>query len=411
MKKEIKKSNAAKKLVPATCMLLVSATMLASSTYAWFTMSREVEVKGIHMTATVPETLQISLGKLTNGDAGLTSTNAKINDTSKRLYNVVAPDDDEYWTNVVDISEYYQFGHLTPATSTDGLKVWYTGDANGSGKTLKGQSVGADGKQLNNTDTIAAAFTMANASDNKLRANSSGTDASGHTAAVALVNNRTATADTLTGDNDPYKDGVSYDTSGCYIDVPVWIRTSAASDQNLGVIATFTAGSNDYTKDSGSAKADQIFKAARVSILEGNNDNVTNSTTRTDGATQGVIRDSSSGYYRTANGAELTGDANPYTVSDYASSTITWGAVTTISQATADDLTADGKIKAASSATVNTVMKATAPTSGTTYGDACPYTIRIWLDGEDVDCWNATAGQDFNINLRFIVKEPAPASP
>ena len=35
-----------------------------TDSYAWFTMSREVEVTGIKMTASVPEDLQISLGKL-----------------------------------------------------------------------------------------------------------------------------------------------------------------------------------------------------------------------------------------------------------------------------------------------------------------------------------------------------------
>ena len=51
-------------MIPAIAMLTVSAMTLASSTYAWFTMSREVEVQNIQMTATVPEDIQISLGKI-----------------------------------------------------------------------------------------------------------------------------------------------------------------------------------------------------------------------------------------------------------------------------------------------------------------------------------------------------------
>ena len=57
-----KKSNARRKLIPAIGMLTVSAMMLSSTTYAWFTMSREVEVTGIQLAATVPEDIQISLG-------------------------------------------------------------------------------------------------------------------------------------------------------------------------------------------------------------------------------------------------------------------------------------------------------------------------------------------------------------
>lgn len=60
MKKTKKKSSALKKLVPATAMLLVSATMLGTSTYAWFTMNKEVEVTGLTMKTKVSSNLLIS---------------------------------------------------------------------------------------------------------------------------------------------------------------------------------------------------------------------------------------------------------------------------------------------------------------------------------------------------------------
>lgn len=55
-----KKNSAMKKLIPATCMLLVSATMLASSTYAWFTMNKTVSVTGMEMKTVVQGNLLIS---------------------------------------------------------------------------------------------------------------------------------------------------------------------------------------------------------------------------------------------------------------------------------------------------------------------------------------------------------------
>jgi hypothetical protein len=352
-------------------------------------MSREVEITGIHMTATVPESIQISLGKLTNGSAGLTSTNAKIDSTSKRLTEVVPPDDDEYWNNSIDISEYYQFGHLTPSTSTDGLNVYWTGDATGNGKTLKGHKVGADGVMIDGSGTTAN-FVRANAANNALTG--------GHTAAMSLVDNRAKTPTTLTGSgSDPYEAGANYDSSGCYIDVPVWIRTSSNSDEELAVIATITAGSNAYTQSGASAKTDQIFNAARVSILEGNNTDV--KSTRTDGGTQGVIMNASGSYYRNGSGSNYSTGAfgSIASVSGDGSGTGTWGNVTVIEQG--NTAGTDGK-----STTGSTVMKATAAAEGTTWGAARPYTIRIWLEGEDVNCWNATAGQDWNISLRFVVK-------
>jgi hypothetical protein len=44
-----KKGSTAKKLMPAAMMLAVSASMLGTSTYAWFTMNKTVEVKGLKL--------------------------------------------------------------------------------------------------------------------------------------------------------------------------------------------------------------------------------------------------------------------------------------------------------------------------------------------------------------------------
>ena len=40
-------SKTRRKLISSLGMLLVSATMLATSTYAWFTMNKEVEVRNL----------------------------------------------------------------------------------------------------------------------------------------------------------------------------------------------------------------------------------------------------------------------------------------------------------------------------------------------------------------------------
>jgi len=61
-----KKGNTAKKLLPAAMMLAVSASMLGTSTYAWFTMNKEVEVTGLTMKTKVSSNLLIS----SNNEAG-----------------------------------------------------------------------------------------------------------------------------------------------------------------------------------------------------------------------------------------------------------------------------------------------------------------------------------------------------
>jgi hypothetical protein len=57
--KNNKKQNAARKLIPAIGMLTVSAMMLSSSTYAWFTMNKEVQVNGMELRTRVSGNLLI----------------------------------------------------------------------------------------------------------------------------------------------------------------------------------------------------------------------------------------------------------------------------------------------------------------------------------------------------------------
>lgn len=64
--KNNKKKNVMRRIVPAAGMLIVSAAMLASSTYAWFTMNKEVSVTGMMMRTQVGSNLLISE---TNEDA------------------------------------------------------------------------------------------------------------------------------------------------------------------------------------------------------------------------------------------------------------------------------------------------------------------------------------------------------
>lgn len=56
----MKKSKTNKKLASAAAMLLLSAAMLGTSTYAWFTMNKEVTVTGMKLKATAEQGLVIS---------------------------------------------------------------------------------------------------------------------------------------------------------------------------------------------------------------------------------------------------------------------------------------------------------------------------------------------------------------
>ena len=63
-KNEKRKNSTMKKLIPAAGMLALSASMLATSTYAWFTMNKEVEVTGLTMKTKVSSNLLLSENNL-----------------------------------------------------------------------------------------------------------------------------------------------------------------------------------------------------------------------------------------------------------------------------------------------------------------------------------------------------------
>jgi len=317
---EKKNTSAKKKLIPAVAMLTTSAVMLSTATYAWFTMSREVEVTGIKLTATTPQTIEISLG---NGTGG--TVEAPTNETK----------DNDLWMNSVATGSVYDtFGKLIPASSVDGNTLYYTTNAIALGKDV----------QFDNENSP-----FKSAMDKLV---------------TAVASNKSAVNGDLSASDD----------DGYYLDIPVWFRTTSSTEVKLGVKATF-----ENTAD----KADEeIYKAARVSIIDAKTAKATN-------GSSGVIASSDAVYYNEGSKAAVKAAA--------ATEDAAYGKVTSVVQC---DVNTDKQVTNATNAT--TVAKVTPVASGKTgYGDVTQYYIRVWLEGEDEACWNANAGQDFQINLKF----------
>ena len=68
-----------KKLIPALALLLISAVMLGTSSFAWFSMNTEVTATGMSVTAQAPTSLLISN---TSATAGFGSSVALANDVT-----------------------------------------------------------------------------------------------------------------------------------------------------------------------------------------------------------------------------------------------------------------------------------------------------------------------------------------
>lgn len=411
-----KKNTTMRKIVPAAGMLSISAVMLATSTYAWFTMSREVEVKNIQMTATVPEDIQISLGKIgkttaaaevstSTGDGSLAmNTGFLMNSsgvvTAPREDDGTTNNNDIDWANSVDVSAYYGFGKLIPASSIDGEDIIFTPDANGVGKTVKSTAkfyqaadaatAGSESTALSGTAGVGSG--TLNATAHPYSATTDRTGENAWTATKASAWNHT---------ND----------DGYYIDIPVWLRTSSAS-VDVGVQAyVVDVAAGDATNplavaDTATANDEMLYRAVRVAILDG-----------TTGTTAGQ---SISKLIPVADGdGTLTTAGDKYT----GPSVLNWY---TRTAATNPDTNANSAKALASTGTNNageydtpqTYAGATTTSvatlsggTGTAYGTSVKRIIRVWIEGEDPDCWNQTAGQDWSINLKFVKIEPTTPNP
>lgn len=329
---EKKNTSAKKKLIPAVAMLTTSAVMLSTATYAWFTMSREVEVTGIKLTATTPQTIEVSLGRAT--------TQATIDNTTWATAPKNDAADTDLWSNKAATSSVYaSFGKLIPASSTDGTNLYYTTKAKENGKSVD--------------ITGANAFTQATENNN-----------AGWTFQTAGASSETES--NLTADTKG---------EGYYLDIPVWFRTTNVEDVKLGVDVTVT----DPNADDDNTKGD-LYKATRVAIL--NEDR----SAANGGVFLGAETDVDTGYYKKKAVRANTGTSE----NDY------YGTVTVAKEVTAN--TAGQVTNSDSTGVANVTGVGTGKTG---YSTPAKYYIRVWLEGEDVNCWNVNAGQSFNVDLKF----------
>lgn len=313
---EKKNTSAKKKLIPAVAMLTTSVVMLSTATYAWFMMSREVEVTGIKLTATTPQTIEISLGQATTSN------------TLTHGVEATAPNSDDMWTHTAATGSVYQdFGKLIPVSSVDGFNMFYTEKATENGKKVS---------------DVPNPFTKA------------------ETAVGWEFKEGGKSAETGAVVNAAENDG-----SGYYLDIPVWFRTTSTDAVTLGLEVEIKNSSDDDTKS-------VLYKAARVAILPETK------------SAQKVFSETGAKYYKDGKAVATAG----------ATLAASYGDVSAATEATVTG----GKVTNPDAATqVATVTAST----GTGYGGAVKYYIRVWLEGEDEACWNANAGQDFVINLKF----------
>lgn len=131
----MKKNSATKKLIPAAAMLCISAAMLATSTYAWFTMNTEVSVTGLTTKAKAEDGLVIA-AYTSNGTVAPLDSAYKQSDTaydvtsdSKLLLPTFTNDGTTwYHTSSKEYNNgqaYADEGYKTVTNSSDDNKYYY----------------------------------------------------------------------------------------------------------------------------------------------------------------------------------------------------------------------------------------------------------------------------------------------
>lgn len=373
------KNSAKKKLVPAVAMLTTSAIMLSTATYAWFTMNKNVEVKGLSMSATAGDSLEISLGSLTAGSAP-TNNAPTIGDIS--------------WKKSILIDDYYaSVGKMLPASTADGLTVYSIDDI---------EKIFAGGTKVEDNAAVSA-------------------KTQGDSVTLNLDGTPGTTFHTI-----PDSETGAKAAQGYYIDVPMWIRTTNAAVGGSEVYCTvnITDGNADKTDAGNSGTA--LMKAVRVAIIP---IGTAQSKVGGDDGINGLALTGSAGYAADSSTASTLKKITDTTVLNGAATIFGLDGTTYNSKV----LTAAGTYSAAldtaptvaTGATISgTYTPPTAPNDPSASKNTAVFTIpaanedsysgvsfiaRVWLEGESKFCNDATADQDWNIDFHFTLDEVAPS--
>ena len=220
-------TSAAKRIISASAMLALSAVMLSTSTYAWFTMNKQVEMTGIAMSATAGEGMEIALASVTGTTISAATSHDSLGDDS--------------WKSAVIVGDYYaKIGKLRPASSVDGVNLYdATNASDGGTKASKFVKIELD--------------TSSTADDAKK---------------MALLELKPTLTETAEGSPAPKID--TEGRVGYYVDIPVFLRTNkAAGSETKGSI--YCKMKIQKREDDGSisttSNTEDLYKAVRVAFV------------------------------------------------------------------------------------------------------------------------------------------------
>lgn len=224
-----KKGNTAKKLMPAAAMLAVSASMLATSTYAWFTMNKEVSVTGMEVKAHAEEGLLINEVKLATSTTWDSQATAGTNTVALRPAST--SNLTNWWhANSKQFNEEAGIGELGQ-TVDDGNGNYYANVSATNTPTISDKTIVYDEASTTQTDY-----------------------ATGNSKAETHVYYKDASF----GTSNQYDDG-----EGFYVKYIYYLKSSGANDL---VVSDLQARVKAYAKTGDTGNTADLMKSLRVGI-------------------------------------------------------------------------------------------------------------------------------------------------
>ena len=330
-----------KKIAGASAMLMLSATMLGTSTFAWFTMNKDVQVIGMEVRAHAEEGL---------------------------LINEVATASSPTWDEQAQGKATPELISLRPASSSNLTTFWHANSKKSADEAGQGDDKG-------NTVVITpasgetAAVLYKDVTSIKDHAVIAAGDAAGNSQAETHVYYDNASFGPNTTGEDPYDDG-----EGFYVKYTYYLKSSkseaALTVNNLQaqVKAEKTSGSTDYALDN----------ALRVGVKYG---------------TTGMkIFAPVKNTVASPNGSTTTGPSTSYGVT---------GDVYGAAGATVTPVIADST----GTFTAYTKINTDAETIPSVASNGAPLYVYVWFEGEDVNCMSdnitaALAAYDITVNIK-----------
>ena len=362
---------------------------IAVGTAAWFASNKEVGGNGMQISMETPEYVQISPGKTTNIVLNDIEDLLVLDDFGGGLEPDAASEYD--WSNRLDVSNYYCFGKMIPASSVEGEQIIFTPDAVQTGRELREEArfIRADGKTDNDLKQIVGKADANNPDQDSLMAS-----------AYEYRNQNEKNSEFWTGYRG-YTKWYNTNDDGYYVDIPIWLRTNAAEDISLSIKGYVTRKDGSIlTQEDEDTTDGAIYKAVRVAVL-----------TESGAAAAYKPGNENENSSLVHNIIPLTNGDDGDSILDSRNYTVTRDTTNTRDDEKLFGLQMTGVEPAvvcsyqeyeAYDKDNYRIIMLTAPEEGSEWGTVKKMIVRIWLDGDDIDCWNETAGQDWCIYLSFL---------